>query len=497
MFSRLLIVTALVGIVAVASRKSTAKTPIEHVIVLMLENRSLDHMLGFLKKTIPDFNGCLPNEVGCSNPSNPADPNSPIFTVTDSAVYEQTDPDHSTASTTQQIYPASSTVPTMQGFIAEYAKRTDASADIMSCFSPEHLPVMYNLTQEFAIFDGWHAGMPGPTQPNRAYAISTTSHGMATNNNTALALGQPQKTIFRQIEEMGLEYRVYFESVPGTLLFKDMRHRDARPNYHNLKKFYEDLKTGDLPEYSWVEPNYFNVDAWPASDQHPDHDVSIGDALIKDVYEALRASPAWEKSALIILYDEHGGFFDHVPPPTGVPNPDGMNATDSPFDFTRLGVRVPSLIISPWVAKGKIIHAMPVGEGQYEHSSIAATVVHKLFAPVPGRPQQPYLTKRDAWAATFESLFTELPSPRTDCPMEAPAAPSHRILFPSSFSNKKLDGSGKLNDLQQEWVTIVAGATDDYGFDRKNLAKWTEHEAMVYNQKRLNDFFGRDIVQMV
>lgn len=97
------------------------------------------------------------------------------------------------------------------------------------------------------------------------------------------------------------------------------------------------LYTGDMPAFSWLEPNYFEAPNIPASDQHPDHDVSIGDQLIKDVYDAVRASPLWEKTALIITYDEHGGFFDHVPPPMNVPNPDGMNSTDDPFDFTRLG----------------------------------------------------------------------------------------------------------------------------------------------------------------
>jgi phospholipase C len=92
-----------------------------------------------------------------------------------------------------------------------------------------------------------------------------------------------------------------------------------------------------MPAFSWIEPNYFDGTHYAASDQHPDHDVSIGDQLIKDVYDAVRASPLWEKTALIITYDEHGGFFDHVSPPSPVPNPDGINSTDDPFDFTRLG----------------------------------------------------------------------------------------------------------------------------------------------------------------
>lgn len=318
---------------------------------------------------------------------------------------------------------------------------------------------------------------------------------MGTNDEKTIAIGMSQKSLFRQLQEMGLDYRVYFQSVPTTLMLKDMRHRDARPKYSAYNKFAEDAKAGNLPEYTWIEPNYFNVDSYMATDQHPDHDVSLGETLIKQVYDAIRQSPLWEKSALLVTYDEHGGFFDHVPPPTNVPNPDGINSTDDPFDFTRLGVRVPMLLISPWAEKGRIIHAKPAGEGQYEHSSLAATIAHKLFAPVHGQ-EQPYLTKRDAWAATFESAFTTLTSPRTDCPALAPDAPSHRALSPSSFT-KKFDGSGLLNDLQMDLLKVVAGTTEDGTFDSSKLDQWTEKEAVQYAQTRLNSFFERDIVQMV
>ena len=178
--------------------------------------------------------------------------------------------------------------------------------------------------------------------------------------------------MFTQLTEMGLDFKVYFELAPCVLAFKDMRTREALSRMHPLRSLYTDLTNGTLPAYSWVEPRYFDtpggqlcvvyvteyvvtisgVLAGVANDQHPDHDVSAGDQLIKDIYEAVRASPLWEKTALVITYDEHGGFYDHVPPPTGVPNPDGKNATDDPFDFTRLGVRVPFVVASPWIKKG-------------------------------------------------------------------------------------------------------------------------------------------------
>jgi len=94
--------------------------------------------------------------------------------------------------------------------------------------------------------------------------------------------------------------------------------------------------------------------------------------FIKELYEAVRASPLWNKTALVITYDEHGGYYDHVPTPLNIPNPDGKVSQDPSFDFTRIGIRVPTVIISPWVKKGTIVHA-PNGSGQYEHSSVPAT----------------------------------------------------------------------------------------------------------------------------
>ena len=183
----------------------------------------------------------------------------------------------------------------------------------MKCFAPENVPAISTLASEFAVFDGYFASVPGPTEPNRCYAMSATSHGMGTNDVEMMVKGMPQKTIFRQIEEMGLDYRIYMEQVPSAVMFKDVRHKDARHRYRFLDALYEDLSSGDMPEYSWVEPSYFDVPELNkyASDQHPAHDVSEGDALIKSIYEAVVASPVWNETAFIITYDEHGGFFDH------------------------------------------------------------------------------------------------------------------------------------------------------------------------------------------
>jgi phospholipase C len=332
--------------------------------------------------------------------------------------------------------------------------------------------------------------------PNRAYAASTTSHGMGVNDEIVIAKGMPQKTMFRQLLEMGLDYRVYFQLVPAVLMFKDMRHKDARSRYRGFSKFIEDAAAGDLPEFTWIEPSYYTVGSILATDQHPDHDVSLGEALIKDVYDAVRNGPLWNKTALIITYDEHGGFFDHVVPPSeNVPNPDGINSVDDPFDFTRLGVRIPTVVVSPWVKGGSVVHAAPSGAGQYEHSSLAATVVHKLFAPKLNKLQPSYLTKRDEWAATFESIFTHLKEPRGDCPQAMPTPTSHQKIAPKAFT-LPMDGSAPLTDLQVELLAIAAGATEDETYNREEASKWTEAVAGKYIADRMNKYFGYKIVDI-
>jgi phospholipase C len=172
-----------------------------------------------------------------------------------------------------------------------------------------------------------------------------------------------------------------------------------------------------------------------------------------------------------------------VVPPNPVPSPDNITATDDPFDFTRLGVRVPAVLVSPWVGKGAIEHARSEGSGQYEHSSLAATTVHKLFAPAAGHPQPAYLNDRDAWAATFESLFLQQAAPRddADCPTTLPE--------PHYNSEPYVYRPRPLSDLQQEMLMVVAGATDDKTFSMEKIAQWTDAEAIAYTNKRFEGFF--------
>jgi phospholipase C len=430
---------------------------IKHVIVLMEENRSFDHMLGFY----PGVNGLKGNECNLLNTS---DSLSKRVCINKAAPYiNPCDPDHSTPSTTWKIYGAEAKTgdlinATMTGFVEWEDKRgvnRDNFCDVMAMNLPEHVPIMTALASEFAVFDRFFCAHPGPTWPNRLYTLAGTSAG-ATETGTWYQnkVGQlfPQKTFFDQLAEEGLPWKLYFNDTCWELNLASVANNPE--HLDPLTKFYEDAKTGNLPAYAWINPRSgFNITLLQGSnDQHPDHDVALGEALYKDIYEALRASPQWNETLFIITYDEHGGFYDHVPPPSrGIPAPeDGeVSYPDKNFGFDRLGIRIPTLLISPWIPKGLVLSSPPTSSkptptSEYSLTSIMATV-RKMF----GMKSAP-LTKRDAWSATFEQAFN-LTVPRADCPVHLPKAPA-----PAANYKPEVEMEMPVNDLQKHIMTLHA-----------------------------------------
>eukprot|EP00041_Stephanoeca_diplocostata_P043132 m.12114 g.12114 ORF g.12114 m.12114 type:complete len:394 (-) comp9443_c0_seq1:157-1338(-) len=245
--------------------------------------------------------------------------------------------------------------------------------------------------------------------------------------------------------------------------------------------------TGALPALSWLEPRYYELLGQPATDQHPNHDVSEGDALIKHVYDVLRASPQWNDTLLIVTYDEHGGFFDHVQPPNA-PAPDDVASVDPPFDFTRVGVRIPTVMASPRIKKGTIVgkpgsggtEAGPTPTSEFEASSMVATL-RRLFN-LPGPP----LSNRSAWAGTFEQLVAN--APRTDCPRSLPTPPVHRAIDMVPLVPFAQMGSAPLNELQQVFAQTFGRMTGE------TLAESaTEAEGAAFVATQVNRILGRNV----
>lgn len=280
---------------------------------------------------------------------------------------------------------------------------------IMKCFAPQKLPVLTNLAKQFCVCDRWFSSLPGPTFPNRAYMHAATSIGRV---DMGIDWRNLSPTIYERLAENHLDSVIYYHDSTMASTFDGLA---GNPDFFGSfdDDFLPACASDDLPTYSFLEPRFANSPgdngqpAFSASDQHPDHNVREGEALIQTAFKAIWGNKKVRNSTLfIVVYDEHGGTYDHVVPPTTV-NPDGKTwkndgvSLDPSFDFTRLGVRVPAVLISPYIPPGTIDHRV------YDHSSIIATTL-KLFLPdVP----DVNLTVRDKNANTFEDNLS-LAAPR-------------------------------------------------------------------------------------
>jgi phospholipase C len=414
-------------------------SPITNVFVLMLENRSFDHMFG--SSGIP---GLTVPPTGTENSYNGT-----AYPVASPAPPSMTsDPGHEFADTVEQLagpgatYPQGGPYPpiTMTGFAANYATVSDEDVpapspdhvgDIMLEFdTPTQLPTSYALATSFAVCDHWYSSMPGPTWPNRMFVHGASSAGLDHTPSTPEILewesvhgfAFPHGSIYDALNSANLKWRIYndntdaysdnpqngsaFGAVPQVTALKGVTLLDV----NSLTHFAADLQ-GPYPyQYTFIEPNYGDITANTyvgGSSQHPMDDVYGGEGLIKAVYEAIRNSPLWPTSLLIITYDEHGGFYDHLPPVPATPPNDGsgFDLNDTHFPFDLYGVRVPAIVVSPLIAAGVVDHTV------YDHSSVLATV-ERLFGV-------PALTQRDGAANDVRDLLT-LTAPRTDCPPTIP-----------------------------------------------------------------------------
>ncbi|XP_061359104.1 non-specific phospholipase C4-like [Gastrolobium bilobum] len=446
-----------------ASSTTTQSYPIKTIVVLVQENRSFDHMLGWMKSLNPEINGVTGSE---SNPVSTSDPNSNRVQFGDQSVYVDPDPGHSIQDIYEQVFgepwseasAAKKLSPSMQGFAQNAARQElpkNATATmtetVMNGFKPDLVPVYRELVKEFAVCDRWFASVPASTQPNRLYVHSATSHGLSNNDSKKLIGGLPQKTIFDSLDENGFSFGIYYQYPPATLFYRSLRKLKYVNRFHEFGlTFKKDCEEGKLPNYVVIEQRFWDLLSVPGNDDHPSHDVAEGQKFVKEVYEALRASPQWNEIMFVIIYDEHGGFFDHVPTPVdGVPSPDDIVGPDPfKFQFDRLGVRVPAIIISPWIEPGTVLHepSGPSSTSQYEHSSVPATV-KKIF----NLPE--FLTKRDAWAGTLDGLLTRT-TPRTDCPEKLPE--------PIKLREAAAQEEAKLSEFQEELVQMAATLNGDH-----------------------------------
>jgi phospholipase C len=410
---------------------------VQHVFVLMLENRSFDHMLGFSMISGGDAETGQPTQVNRLAGSEANGFNGTTYTVAKGAdLVMPIDPGHEFTDVLDQLsgpgasYPPGGPYPTIDksGFVASYVTSGGSAApgEILKCFAPEQVPVLTALAEEFAICDNWHASMPGPTWPNRMFVHAGSSGGLdhsPTNQEiveweTIGGFQFKAGTILDALEKKGVPHRLYAgDDFPMVAALKGVSLFDI----HHYSELAGDLGQATFPYgYVFLEPSYHVLDEYRNStSQHPLTDVTLGEALIKETYEAIRNSDQWDTSVLIITWDEHGGFYDHVTPPAAVAPGDSHplgKHNQFGFTFEQYGPRVPAIVISPLIAKNTIDHRL------YDHASMPA-LIKTVFGAGP-------LTARDRQANSPGKLFS-LQTARHDAPTTLPSAavPTARLAM--------------------------------------------------------------------
>ena len=312
---------------------------IEHIVVLMMENRSFDHFLGALsldaayaKKAAVD--GLKGTET------NPA-PDGSSVGVFKMANFTPEDPPHGWDAAHAQFNEGKN-----DGFVKEHAGGSQDEA--MGYHDRSQIPLYYWFADNFAICDRWFSSVMGPTWPNRFYLHATTAKGK--KNNTPIL--QAPRTIWDELKSKNLTAKNYAAGITNWVL-GGFPTKALNGTSSPISRFFEAAADGSLPAFSLIDPDYL------ASDDHPSHNILRGQAFVASVYKALAESPLWPKTLLVITYDENGGFYDHVPPPKTV---------DDDPEFEQLGFRVPTFVIGPTVKKGHVCKTV------LEHSSVAATL---------------------------------------------------------------------------------------------------------------------------
>ena len=366
---------------------------IDHIVVLMMENRSFDHMLGFLtlEQERADVDGPtreMANEYRGESYR--------VHRATSTKLVKAQDPCHSGWCVDEQLANESG------GFISNYMKTRRGPlvgnpGAVMACHTAAQLPVYAFLAEQFCVCDRWFCSVRGATMPNRCYAAAGTSNGTRDNLKPPRPYNLP--TFVRHLKPD--QWRWYSHDYVPIIWLIDPEYglsEESVPAYFDRRdvfghrSFLERAKAGDLPAVSWIDPNFYDLTFGPAgsNDDHPPSDLRAGQKLVLQLFDALVRSRLWEKTLLVITYDEHGGFFDHVQPP---------EAADDHPALRRYGPRVPALVVSPWVGQKQAAHTV------FDHTSIIKTILRRFSAKADGTI--PHMGARVAAANHLGELLTE------------------------------------------------------------------------------------------
>jgi phospholipase C len=506
------------ALASLMSGKKAVPPKIEHFFVLMLENRSYDHIFGFSNINGTDSVTGKPKTANGVDPlihSNVNSDTAEVVAVKTPADYflrdVDKDPGHSFGRTLTQLCGSNATYPDPvtarypaidnSGFVQTYASmHSNEPGRIMKCFSKEQLPVLNKLAEEFAVCDNWFSSLPGPTTPNRFFLLAGTSSGLIANPKPANLSVEDiisgvfggfkfqNGHIFNELDSKCVDWAVFSgDNFPNCIMLDGMifEHDPIRGRLKNMSDFATTVNAATLAEkFIFIEPKYNDGSEWNptthdyvcGNSMHPLDDVTRGEKLIKEVYETIRNSPHWEKSALVIVFDEHGGFYDHVKPPVAVPPGDLFAFSEDNFHFKydQLGPRVPAVVVSPFIKKGTI------DSKEYDHTSVLATA-RKLFG-------LSHLTERDKNAEHLLHLFS-LPEARNDAPRTLPDIADSGFYCPEDKESKetllalhaeltKAKVSGNFNKLKVDTLPLD---DSELGFCWSALIQVMQH--LSYKEK--------------
>jgi len=339
---------------------------IEHIVVLMQENHSFDNYLGMLGRG-DGFH------LDASHRPTDANP----------------DPDGTSIRAYQMANACQSNDGPSQSWNDSHISFADGHNDgfvrasgpiAMGYFTAEQIPFYYSLAKAFPLCDRWFCSVLAQTYPNRRFLLTGTAYGaVSTEAKYILAPSPPNGTIYDQLNAHGITWRDYYVDLPQPGLFKSVYDANMDKVVH-ASQFAADAAAGTLPAVSWVDASS------NTSTEEDPQDIQLGEAFVAPMIQAAMQGPAWEKTLLIWTYDEHGGYYDHVPPPPAVKpddiTPDIQVPPDQPGAYDRLGFRVPSVVISPYARRNYVSHVV------HDHTSILKLIETKWNLPA--------LTFRDA-----------------------------------------------------------------------------------------------------
>lgn len=348
---------------------------IEHIVVLMLENRSFDHMLGYLsldRESGGAGRGDVDGLTGADTNFNVYDgEHYAIEPFGQTGLTKDQDPCHSGWCVGQQMANG------MGGFAENYAatRAYHDPGDVMRYQIEENVPVYDFLAREFAVCDRWFCSVPGSTWPNRVASLT----GEAKSKDNAFPPLYNRKSFVRSLPEE-VTWR-WYSSDPGSLRLVDGKYRAGyednfayveRQTLVQPRTFFKDVMSEDLPNVAWIDPNFVDLGGLQgADDDHPPTDVMAAQSFVLKIYQALSQSAMWKSTMWIIVYDEHGGFYDHVDP-TGLPEEFTSRA-----EFSHHGPRVPALVVSPLIEPGAVFGSMQSDSSRFlfDHCSLAKTIL--------------------------------------------------------------------------------------------------------------------------